>query len=326
MPGAQAAIANMNNVLTATQANRQKKVWDQWDDQHVFLFFLNRMGGMQSYDGGPSIQIPLGTAKSTTVGTRGVNDPVPLTKKERMRPAEFVSTVLSDASVLNFFEMGENVGPGKIIDLWDFEQAQTLKSMQDEFNRQALQGVGAGNDFGGLPLIVSGTPTTGTVGGINRATAANAFWRNQVQASVGSFATNGLAFLRSMRNLTNKGSLSHLTTLNITTSTVFNAYELTQSATVRYQRPLGQKAADAGFQVLQWMDQAVAYDEAVNAGLWYMINFENFGFRYLPGFKFTNQDIIKSEAQFSQSQKIATFGNFVTTRPNNLGVGTDITA
>ena len=326
MPGAMNTVANLNNVLTATHANRQKKVWDQWDSQHVFLFFLNRMGGMLPYDGGPSIQIPLGTAKSTTVGTRGINDAVPLTKKERLRAAEFIPTTLSDACVLNLFEAGENAGMGKIIDLWDFEQAQTLKSMQDELNRQALQGVGAGNDFGGLPLIVSGTPAVGVVGGLNRALAANVFWRNQVQAAVGSFAANGLAFLRNMRNLTNKGSLSHLTTLNITTGLAFNAYELTQSANVRYDGPLGQLAADAGFRVLQWMDQPVCYDEAVNAGNWYMINFDNFGFRYLPGFNFTLQKVIESEAQFSQSQKIATYGNFVTTRPNNLGLGTGITA
>ena len=45
----------------------------------------------------------------------------------------------------------------------------------------ALYADGTGSsskEIGGLQLLVADDPTTGTVGGINRATATNSFWRN----------------------------------------------------------------------------------------------------------------------------------------------------
>jgi len=326
MPASQTSVANFNNVLTATESNRRNEVTEQWADEFVFSFFMNRQGGVSGYDGGVSIFENLATKKSSTTGMRAINDPVPLTKKEFLRPAEFVATTLTDANILNFFEMDENAGSEKILDLWDEGQKNVLMSMKDEFNRQSLTGVGVGNDFGGLPLIVADDPTTGTVGGINRATAGNTFWRNQLEASVGSFASGGIAALRSLSVKVDKGSTSRKTRFNITTGTVYNAYEATQESNVRYAGPLSTMAADAGFDVLEWNGAPVAYDNEVLSGHWYMLNFENFGFRHSPSFMFGLSKIIESESQFSQSQKIATFGQFCTNAPRNLGVATGITA
>lgn len=326
MPAAEAAITAATNVLTNTLPNRQKQVMDQWDNQHVGLFFLNRMGGIKSYDGGASIQFPIATDRSSTVATRGVNASVPLTKKETKRLAEFVATTLTDAIVLNFFEMDENAGVAKIIDAWDEEQRLVLKSVQDEFNIQMLAASGVGDDFDGLPVAVSATPTTGTYGGIDRALAANAFWRNGLEAAVGSFAAGGLAALRALNVTVNKGSTQHLTSFNITTGLVYNAFEATQEPNVRYRGPLGDEAADAGFRVLEWKGMPVAYDNEVPTGNWYMINFDNFFYKRSPSWHFTFAKVIESEGQFQQSQKIANFGQFASNRPNNLGVATGITA
>ena len=47
-----------------------------------------------------------------------------------------------------------------------------------------LDGTQDADAIPGLDAIVSTTPTTGTVGGIDRSVAANAFWRNQVKLNV----------------------------------------------------------------------------------------------------------------------------------------------
>lgn len=326
MPAAEGTIANINNVLTATLPHRQKEVHDQWHQNHEFLFFLREMGGFKTGDVEPSMQVPLNFIKDSTVATRGISAAIPLVDVEHLRAAEFIPRVLDGAVTLNEFELSGNKGQMKILDLFDERQRNVVLSMEDEFNLQGLQATGAGDDFGGLPLIVDDTPATGTVGGINRATAGNEFWRNQSITAVGSFATNGLANLRTLRNDVNTGSSQRKTTLHITTSLVFNAYELTQSANVRYQGPLNEKFGDGALRALEWYGEPVIWDDATNAGHWFMINFTNFGFMAASEFQFTFAPMQHSEAVFSISQKIATYGNYFTNNPRYLGVMSGITA
>lgn len=326
MPAAENTIPNLTNALTATLPHRQKEVHDQWHQDHVFLFFMREMGGFTTGDVEPSYQVPLNTIKDPTVSTRGVSAPVPLANVEHLRGAEFLPRVLDGAITLNEFELSGNKGPMKILDLFDERARNVRLSMEDEFNIQMLQATGSGDDFNGLPLIVAADPTTGTVGGINRATAGNEFWRNQSTTSVGSFAAGGLAALRTLRNNVNTGSMNRRSSLSVTTSLVFNAYELTQSANVRYQGPLSKKFGDGALRALEWYGEPVIWDDAVNAGTWYLLNFENLKFTAAPEFQFTFSDLQASEATFSISQKIALFGNLDTNNPRHLGQLSGITA
>ena len=326
MPAAETTVANIRNTLVATLPHRQKQLHDEWHKDHVFLFFMREMGGFNTGEVDPSIQIPLNVVEDPTVSTRGISAPVPLQDVQHLRAAEFLGRVQSGAATLNEFELSGNKGQMKILDLFDAREHNLMLTMKDVFNKQMLQATGSGDDFNGLPLIVSDTPTTGTVGGINRATAGNEYWRNQSITAVGSFAANGLANLRSLRNLVNTGSINHRTSFNITTSDVYNAYELTQSSNVRYQGPLSAKMGDAGLASMEWNGQPVAWDDAVLSGHWYMLNFENLGFVAAPEFQFTYSDLQASEATFSISQKIALFGQLTTNNPRYLGVMSGITA
>ncbi len=79
-------------------------------------------------------------------------------------------------------EVAQNSGPSKRHDL--------VKGKIKNLERTITNNVGAalfyngtensGKSFGGLAYIIADDPTTGTVGGINRATSGNEFWRNQV--------------------------------------------------------------------------------------------------------------------------------------------------
>lgn len=62
------------------------------------------------------------------------------------------------------------------------EQAEVLKlGFQEQFSYQLhLDGTQSTDAITGLDALVSLAPTTGTVGGIDRAVAANAYWRNNV--------------------------------------------------------------------------------------------------------------------------------------------------
>ena len=324
MPASQAAIAAFNNVLTASHPQRQKDIHDMWHQDHVFLSFVRSMNGFKTKVVEPSIQVNLNTVKDPTVATRGIWDSVPLTDVEHLKGAEFTPKVLDGAATINRFEMTSG-GSEKILDLWD-ERVENLRlSMEDEFNLQALQASGAGNDFGGLPLIVADDPTTGTVGGIDRSVAGNAYWRNKSVASTGAFSSAGLTDLRNLRNQVNTGSIRKATKLNVTTSAIFNEYEDSQATNVRYAGPLSDMVGDAALQALMFYNEPVIWDDAVLAGKWYMLNFENYCFYAASEFQFTLDPPIASEGQYSTSAKIATYGNWVTNNPRRLGVVYGIT-
>lgn len=71
------------------------------------------------------------------------------------------------------------------------EQSEVLKlGFQEQFSYQLhIDGTQSTDAITGLDALVSLTPTTGTVGGIDRSVAANAYWRNNV--STGLTTTTG---------------------------------------------------------------------------------------------------------------------------------------
>lgn len=66
------------------------------------------------------------------------------------------------------------------------EQAEVLRlGFQEQFSYQLhIDGTQSTDAITGLDALVSLTPTTGTVGGIDRSQAANAFWRNNTATGI----------------------------------------------------------------------------------------------------------------------------------------------
>jgi hypothetical protein len=73
----------------------------------------------------------------------------------------------------------QNTGKEQIIDLWEARIKNAQKTMKNQitFGLYSDGTAFSGKIIGGLQLLVADNPTTGTVGGINRATFP--FWRNQ---------------------------------------------------------------------------------------------------------------------------------------------------
>ena len=77
----------------------------------------------------------------------------------------------------------QNAGANKIIDLLEARIKNAERTMMNNLSTGVYaDGTGSSSkEIGGLQLLVEDTPTSGagsTVGGINRQTATNAFWRN----------------------------------------------------------------------------------------------------------------------------------------------------
>lgn len=88
-------------------------------------------------------------------------------------------------------EVSQNSGRSKRFDLINSKTKNAEKTMRNNVAAAMfyLGTESSGKAFGGTQYIMADDPTTGIVGGINRATTTNAFWRNQTMDESGDSIT-----------------------------------------------------------------------------------------------------------------------------------------
>lgn len=90
---------------------------------------------------------------------------------------------------------GGNASGAEMIQLTNLlkEQTEILRlGFQEKFSHaQHLDGTQSADAITGEDSLISLTPTTGTVGGIDRAAAGNAYWRNYAQTGLTTTTTTG---------------------------------------------------------------------------------------------------------------------------------------
>jgi hypothetical protein len=117
----------------------------------------------------------------------------------------------------------------------------------------------SGKQLTGLKALVADDPTSGTVGGINRATSGNEFWRNQT--SVQSTALTKDTIYGAMNALyLNCSRGTDRPDLIVADDTMYSLFD---SSLVDYQRFVDSKLADAGFTNLKFKGADVIYDGGI---------------------------------------------------------------
>lgn len=103
-----------------------------------------------------------------------------ITPQDVMTAAEFDWKQLAGSVSISGLEELQNAGESRVINLLASRIGNLEKSLMNIMSVGIYSdGTGSGSkQVGGLQLLVANDPTTGTVGGINRATWS--FWRNQV--------------------------------------------------------------------------------------------------------------------------------------------------
>ena len=195
--------------------------------------------------------------------------------------------------------------------------------------RDALNGMsfadGTGNnskDIFGLQLLVENGSNWGTLGGIDRSDALNAFWRNQWLGSVGAFGNtvtgNGITKMRSLYNLCSRGN-EH-PDFGVTTRAVFENFENCQ---VNNQRFVDSRVADANFELLKFKGMILGYDEqctSVAADALYMLNSAYLAFVVDKETNLITTDFVRPENQDAKVCQILLMANMVASNCARQGV------
>jgi len=202
------ANPSFDDIVTTTLRNRSGKIADNATESTVLLDRLRRKGKVRPAAGGRTITQELETALNPNGGWYAGYDLLSTNPFEPFSSAEYDWKQAYVPVVWSGLEKLKNMGEFEVISLVASRVKNGEKSLYDLVAQASYSdGTGSGGkQLHGLGLFVVTAPTTGTVGGIDR--AANTFWRNQTTSvtmsatTVNIAATHPSLFLAALNTLT----------------------------------------------------------------------------------------------------------------------------
>lgn len=198
-----------------------------------------------------------------------------------------------------------------------------MKKTIDELSNTAFFGDGTGTSskaFGGVQQLVSTTPTTGTVGLVNRATYV--FFRNQAKDATKTTTKydNLVSSFENGYNSASNGPGKENPTFMVSDQVTFEGYGSKVTVNERIVRDgVGDKAIiGMKSQSYYFKDIPYAYDAACLANTAYILNDRNLQFVYMQWQK--GEEAVRPADAFYDVFKVLTIGNLVTNNPRRLSV------
>ena len=324
------ADPNLGQVSASVwEAKIGKKPTDNIFTSRALFYALGKSGFKEQSDGGRLIEFSIEYAENTTFRSYGELETLDTTRIDVFDAARFEWKIAAGTVVYSDLEQLRAAAGNRKFDVIAGKLENGKNSHIANLNRQMWSdGTGnGGKDIGGLQSIISTTPTTGTVGSINRATFS--FWRNR-QTS-GAKTTTAFDNLRStwttVYNQCSLGGLKKQPTAVITTQTVFEGYEGTLTTNSRYTSEDRASNGDAAFlnDALLFKGKPVFYDEDCPSGNAYFVNAEHLKLVYLAGGWMKMYPEVDPANQLANVHKVATFANMGTNAARHLGVVSAIT-
>jgi len=312
-----AGNANFDALLSTTLANYRNQLTDNVFTARPLTYFLMDRGRIRMLNGGTKIVEPLIYGQNSTVGSYSGYDTISLTAQEGITAAEYDWKQYAASIAISGIEEAKNNGEQEIINLLEAKIMQAEESMRESFNQMFFSnGTGnSGKDWNGLGNLVS---SVGTVGGINRATAGNEFWRSYVNANSGTLSLTNMATAYNTVSVGNDHP-----DMILTTQTLYQKYEALLQPQLRYTDT---KTADAGFQNLLFKAAPVVYDVHCPAGYMYVLNSKYLSLVGHSGKWFAQTEFVRPENLDARYALIMCYGNLTCRNAAKQGVITDATA
>jgi len=185
------ASPGLSEIVTTTLRNRSKKLADNMLRNNGALTRLNSRGNVKSFDGGRTIVQELEYANNSTYKRYSGYEVLNIQPSDVFTAAEFPIRQAAVAVSISGLEMLQNAGREKVIDLLESRIKNAEKTFQNGLAYDVYSDGTLSGQINGLQALVASTPTSGTVGGIDRATWS--FWQNVKYSA----ATDGGAALSS---------------------------------------------------------------------------------------------------------------------------------
>ena len=305
------------------------KPTDNIFDSRALFHALGEDGFKEQADGGSQIEMSLEYATNTTFKSYGELEELDTTRIDVFDAARYAWKISAGTVVWSDLEQLRAQVSNRKYDVIKEKLENGKDSLIDTLNTQ-MWSDGTGNsskDIGGLQLLVSTTPTTGSVGGINRANFS--FWRNQQTSGAQSSSDfdNLRSSMRSIYAQCSRGGVNDVPTAAITTRTVFLGYQSLLVPNERFAKESKPRGGDLGWKqdAIQFNGADVFYDEDAPSGNLYFVNPKFLKVVYLKGAWMKMKDKIEPYNQLAAVQRVFTIANMATNNSRRLGVVSSIT-
>lgn len=246
---------NYDDIFTTTLESRTKQLADNMTDNNALFNRLKQKNKIRPLSGGSKILEELEYGEGDMIWYSGF-DAINYTPKQLFTSAEYQLKLCAVPVAISGEDMLKNAGKEQVMDLFEKRIDNAMKTMVNQMAKGVYSdGTGSGGkEMGGLKLLISDSPATGTVGGIDRSVAGNEFWRNK-SASKALTAENINAEMNKMYLSLTRGS--DKPDLIVTGDELYTLY---YNSLVPQQRFTDPKMADRGFQSLKFKNTDVITD------------------------------------------------------------------
>lgn len=185
------ANTSITDIIATTIQSRSGELADNVTNNNALLKRLKSKGNVKPFSGGNVILQEIMYNDSTTANVNSYSgyEAINIQPNSPISAAQFSIAQYASAVSMSGLEMLQNSGKEAIIDMMEgriqIAEAQLMNRISNDLYLDGT--ANGGKNLTGLAAAVADTPTSGTYGGINRATAANAFWQNKSYSGL----TNG---------------------------------------------------------------------------------------------------------------------------------------
>lgn len=260
------AAPNIEELVTHTLRNRSRALADNVSENNALLKRLKERGRIKTISGGRTIAQELMYAENSTYKRYSGYEILNISPSEIMTAAEFGIKQAAVAITMSGLEELQNSGPEQMIDLLESRIENAEMTMENNMSNDIYSDgtADSGKQITGLQALIADDPTTGTVGGINRATYS--FWQNKIYDFSDESVTPGSDTIQTAMNtlyLRCSRNADH-TDLIVADNTYFQYYWESLQAIQRITSMSGGGTAGAGFSSLKFMNADVMFDGGYN--------------------------------------------------------------
>jgi len=256
------ANPNVTDIIATTIQSRTRRIADNVTKNNALLARLQQRGNVRTFSGGNTIIQELSFAENGNAGFYSGYDLLPVNAQDVLSGAEFNIKQLACPVVISGLEMLQNSGREQLIDLLEGRINVAEATMANKLAQSIYSdGTGSGGkEITGLNAAVPSNPSTGTYGGIDRASFS--FWRSQLYDFSAQSVTPGSATIQAGLNtlwssLVRGADRPDLVVLD----TVYWTYYLTSlQAQQRFTDPA---TGSLGFPTVKFMDSDVVLDGGI---------------------------------------------------------------
>jgi hypothetical protein len=313
---------NLSEIITTTLRNRAPKIIDNFTNKNALLYRMKKKGNIKKTNGGRTIVKPIFYDANSTYKRYSGYEALNVNVSDVISAAEYNWKQAAVCVTISGLEKRQNSGKEAILNLLDERIKNALLTFDNNISSDIYSDGTAdgGKQIGGLQSLIADTPTSGTVGGIDRATFT--FWRNYSYDATtdGGAAVTSANIQRYMNRVylaTKRGS--ETTDLIVADDNYYLAYlESLQSI----QRITNTELADAGYDNLKYMSADVIPDggSGIPTNHMYFVNTNYVGLEYHPDAFMTASDERMSVNQDASVTPILFMGNMTLSNAARQGV------